>query len=255
MHMGKNPLELKSPAEVAKIRRAGALLARVLREVGEAVAVGVTTEELDRLARARIEEGKGKPAFLGMYGFPKTLCISINEEIVHGIPGKRRLERGDIVSVDCGVRMDGFYADHAMTFAVGECAPQAQRLLDVTREALKRAIAACRPGNRWGDVGWAVQSIVEENGFSVVEGYTGHGIGRHLHEEPQVENRGKAGTGRRIVPGTVVALEPMVNAGTGETETLEDDWTVVTADRSLSAHFEHTVAVTEKGVEILTLPG
>jgi methionyl aminopeptidase len=251
----RKAVELKSAAEIAIMRQAGRMLDGVMREVVEAVVPGITTDELDRLARARIREAGGKPAFLGLYGFPRTLCISINREVVHGIPGKRQLLEGDIVSIDCGVRYKGYFSDRAYTVGVGRIAPEATRLLDVTREALVRAISQCRPGNRLGDIGHAVQSWVEANGFSIVREYGGHGIGRDLHEEPRVENFGAAGSGPRLQAGMVLAVEPMVAAGGGETEVLEDDWTVVTSDGSLAAHFEHTVAVTDSGPEVLTRAG
>jgi methionyl aminopeptidase len=244
---------LKSDAEIARIRRAGRILHAVLKEVAAAAQPGVTTLELDRLARTRIREAKARPAFLGQYGFPATLCISINEQVVHGIPSKRRLQEGDIVSIDCGVVFDGFFSDSAVTVPVGRVSEEAQRLMDVTRESLDRAIAQCLPGNRTGDIGWAVESFVTQHGYSVVEGYGGHGVGRKIHEDPKVDNVGPAGTGERLRRGLVIAVEPMVNIGSGETEELDDEWTVVTKDGSLSAHYEHTVAITADGYEILTI--
>lgn len=244
---------LKSPAEIEVMREAGRITASALRVVGEAVAPGVTTAQLDEIAAEHIRNEGGKPAFLGYRGFPATVCVSVNDEVVHGIPGKRRLREGDIVSVDCGVIVDGYYGDAAMTFPVGQVSDQARRLMDVTREALDAAIARCRPGMRLGDVGNAVQTVVERAGFSVVREYVGHGIGRSMHEEPQVPNFGRAGTGVTLKPGTVLAIEPMVNAGGYAVRSLDDGWTVVTADGSLSAHFEHTVAITEDGPSILTL--
>lgn len=244
---------LKSPAEIEVMREAGRITASVLRVVGEAVAPGRTTRELDEIAAEHIRKEGGKPAFLGYRGFPATLCVSVNDEVVHGIPGKRRLREGDIVSVDCGVIVDGYYGDAAMTFPVGQVSDEARRLMDVTREALEAAIARCRPGMRLGDVGNAVQTVVERAGFSVVREYVGHGIGRSMHEEPQVPNFGRAGTGMTLKPGAVLAIEPMVNAGGYAVRSLDDGWTVVTADGSLSAHFEHTVAITEDGPSILTL--
>lgn len=244
---------LKSPAEIEVMREAGRITASALRVVGEAVVPGVTTAQLDEIAAEHIRKEGGKPAFLGYRGFPATLCVSVNDEVVHGIPGKRRLREGDIVSVDCGVIVDGYYGDAAMTFPVGHVSDEARRLMDVTREALDAAIARCRPGMRLGDVGNAVQTVVERAGFSVVREYVGHGIGRSMHEEPQVPNFGRAGTGVTLKPGTVLAIEPMVNAGGYAVRSLDDGWTVVTADGSLSAHFEHTVAITEDGPSILTL--
>ncbi|MCB2155406.1 type I methionyl aminopeptidase [bacterium] len=250
---GSHPLELKSTAEISKIRRAGHLLQRVIMEVARAVDVGVTTLELDRLAKSRIKEAGAIPAFLGMYGFPNTLCVSLNEAVVHGIPNKAPLNEGDLLSIDCGVLLDGFFADTAYTVGVGKCSAEAERLMQVTRESLELAIAKCQPGCRPGDIGHAVQTHVESNGFHVIRDYTGHGIGRHLHEDPKIENFGPAGKGKRLMPGTVIAVEPMVAVGTGDTEVLNDDWTVVTKDRSLSAHYEHTIAITQGGPEILTL--
>ncbi|MDI6713142.1 MAG: type I methionyl aminopeptidase [Anaerosomatales bacterium] len=244
---------LKSPAEIEVMREAGRITASALRVVGEAVVPGVTTAQLDEIAAEHIRKEGGKPAFLGYRGFPATLCVSVNDEVVHGIPGKRRLREGDIVSVDCGVVVDGYYGDAAMTFPVGQVSDEARRLMDVTRDALDAAIARCRPGMRLGDVGNAVQTVVERAGFSVVREYVGHGIGRSMHEEPQVPNFGRAGTGVTLKPGTVLAIEPMVNAGGYAVRSLDDGWTVVTADGSLSAHFEHTVAITEDGPSILTL--
>ncbi len=244
---------LKSPAEIEVMREAGRITASALRVVGEAVVPGVTTAQLDEIAAEHIRKEGGKPAFLGYRGFPATLCVSVNDEVVHGIPGKRRLREGDIVSVDCGVVVDGYYGDAAMTFPVGRVSDEARRLMDVTRDALDAAIARCRPGMRLGDVGNAVQTVVERAGFSVVREYVGHGIGRSMHEEPQVPNFGRAGTGMTLRPGTVLAIEPMVNAGGYAVRSLDDGWTVVTADGSLSAHFEHTVAITEDGPSILTL--
>lgn len=250
---GKNRIELKSPSEIGIMREAGHMLQRIVLEAAGAAETGVCTSEIDKLAHARIKEAGAKPAFLGLYGFPRTLCISVNEEVVHGIPGPRKLVEGDIVSIDCGLIHKGFYADTAYTVGVGKVSGQAQKLMSVTREALARAIEQCLPGNRLGDIGQAVQTWVEDNGFFVVKEYGGHGIGRELHEDPRVENFGPARSGRRLKPGLVIAIEPMVNVGTGDTEVLEDDWTVVSQDRSLSAHFEHTVAITEDGCEILTM--
>lgn len=250
----KGQIELKSRDEIAKMRRAGIILQRVLTEVCNAVEPGVTTAELDKLAKARIKENKAKAAFLGLYGFPGAVCISVNEEIVHGIPGKRELLDGDIVSLDCGVTLDGFNADMARTVAVGSISADAQRLMDITKESLAKGIAECSVGKRLGDIGFAIQQHVEKAGFSIVEDYGGHGIGRHVHEDPRVENFGRAGRGERLRAGLVLAIEPMVNIGVGGNHTLQDDWTVVSEDGSLSAHFEHTVAITDSGPQILTAP-
>lgn len=242
----------KSPAELEIMREAGRITARALRTVGEAVRPGVTTAELDALAEEVIRSAGAVPAFKGYHGFPATLCTSIGSEVVHGIPGRRRLAEGDILSVDCGAVVDGYYGDSAMTFPVGAVSAEARRLIEVTRASLEAAIARCVPGTRLYDISSAVQTVVEKAGFSVVREYVGHGIGRSMHEDPQVPNYGQPGTGPALSPGTVLAIEPMVNAGGHEVRSLADGWTVVTADGSLSAHFEHTVAITENGPWVLT---
>jgi len=253
--MVRERIELRSRDEIERIREAGLVVHDVLAEVVAAVAPGVTTAELDRLAEARARERGAVPAFKGYHGYPASLCISVNDEVVHGIPSPSRvLREGDIVGLDFGVAYRGFYGDSARSVAVGAVSPAARRLLETTRQALERAIAAAASGSRLGDVGSAVQALVESRGFSVVRDFVGHGIGRRLHEPPPVPNFGAAGTGVRLRPGMVLALEPMVNAGGPEVVTLDDGWTAVTADGSLSAHFEHTVAVTENGPEVLTLP-
>jgi methionyl aminopeptidase len=244
---------LKSADELAVMREAGRITAAALRRVGEAVRPGATTEELDALAESVIREAGAAPAFKGYHGFPATLCTSVDGEVVHGIPGSRILREGQILSVDCGAIVDGYYGDSAMTFPVGSIAPEARRLMDVTREALSAGIAQCIPGMRLHDISAAVQRVAEGAGFSVVREYVGHGIGRSMHEDPQVPNYGRAGTGPTLKAGMVLAIEPMVNAGGAEVRALDDGWTVVTEDGSLSAHFEHTVAVTEDGPSILTL--
>ncbi len=226
----------------------------VLDVLVAAAVPGVTTAELDRLAIARTRARGAAPAFLGYCGYPASLCISVNDEIVHGIPSAtRRLEEGDIVGLDYGVVLDGWYGDAARTVAVGRVAPAAAQLITVGREALARAIGAARPGGTLGDIGAAVQRYAEGEGFSVVRDFVGHGIGRRLHEPPHVPNVGTPGAGERLLPGMVLAIEPMLNAGGPEVEQLDDGWTAVTADGSLSAHFEHTVAITENGPEILGL--
>lgn len=235
------------------MRVAGRLTARVLRAVGEAVAPGVTTGELDALAEEVIRSEGAEPAFKGYHGFPATICASLNEEVVHGIPGSRRLAAGDILSVDVGAIVDGYHGDSAMTFAVGEVSQGARDLMMATEAALDAGISKCRIGMRLFDVSAAVQTVAEEAGFSIVREYVGHGIGRSMHEEPQIPNFGQAGTGPALRAGMVFAIEPMVNAGAAAVVQLNDGWTVVTDDRSLSAHFEHTVAVTDGGPEILTL--
>jgi len=242
-----------SAKEVEAIRAAGRLLSRVLDEIGQMVRPGITTAALDRRARELIEQGGAKPAFPEVRDYPATLCTSINEQVVHGIPSDQPLREGAIVGVDCGLSMDGFYADKAVTCAVGRISPQARRLIEVAQSALEAAIAQIHEGAHLGDVSAAIQKTAESAGMSVVRDYTGHGIGRHLHEEPQIPNRGTPGRGPRLRRGMILALEPMVNLGTWQVETLADNWTVVTLDRQLSAHFEHTVAVTRDGADILTL--
>ena len=248
-------IHLKSAAEIDTIARAGAILARLYREIPAQVRPGVSTAELDRWAEAFIRSHPGaEPAFKGLYGFPATLCISVNFEVVHGIPSPRRLLReGDIVSVDCGVKLDGFYADAAITLPVGAIAEPVAELLERTQVALQRGIAEARPGNRLGDVGAAIQEVADEVGYGVVRELVGHGVGRQPHEEPQVPNFGKRGKGLKLLEGMVLAIEPMFNLGTAAVRTLPDQWTVVTADRKVSAHFEHTVAVTADGPRILTI--
>jgi methionyl aminopeptidase len=253
--MVRERIELRTKDEVSRIREASLIVHDILQEIIRAVAPGVTTAELDRLAEARTRERGAQPAFKGYHGYPASICVSVNEEVVHGIPSpKRTLREGDIVGLDFGVVHRGYYGDSAYSVPVGKVSAAASRLLDTTREALARGIAAAGARNRLGDVGAAVQSYVESHGFSVVRDFVGHGIGCKLHEPPQVPNFGAPGTGVRLRPGMVLALEPMVNAGGPDVVTLDDGWTAVTADRSLSAHFEHTVAVTENGPEILSLP-
>jgi len=247
-------IELKSAKEIGLMREAGAIVAGTLKLLAAAAQPGTTTLELDKLAASELAKKKAKPAFLGYHGFPGCLCVSINQEVVHGIPSaKRKLAEGDIVGLDFGCIVGGFYADSAVTAAVGKIPASTQKLVDVTRESLSMGIDQMRPGARLGDVSAAVQKHVEANGFSIVRDFVGHGIGRALHEDPPVPNFGKAGTGMRLQPGLVLAVEPMVNAGGPEVETLSDGWTAVTKDGSLSAHFEHTIAITENGPEILTL--
>jgi methionyl aminopeptidase len=224
-------------------------------DVLEAAAVpGVTTKEMDRIAREHIEKAGARPAFLGYRGYPATLCISVNEEVVHGIPGPRKLREADIVGLDLGCIVDGFFGDAARTVAVGRASEEATRLMRVTRESLFAGIDACHPGNRVGDIGHAVQTHAEAQGYSVVREFVGHGIGTSLHEEPQVPNYGPPGRRERLVPGMCLAIEPMVNVGRAEVEVLADGWTAVTRDRSLSAHFELSVAVTALGPWILSEP-
>jgi methionyl aminopeptidase len=244
----------KSASEIEKMRRSGRVVRQVLDTVREHVAPGVTTMDLERVAAQKIKELDAKPAFKGYYDYPCVLCTSINNEIVHGIPSERRvLKAGDIVSIDTGVVMDGFYGDSAITVPVGsELTSELEKLLTVTRESLYRGIEAARIGNTIGDVGAAVQQLVEANGFSVVREFVGHGIGTKLHEDPQVPNYGIPGNGPKLRDGMVLAIEPMVNVGRSETRVLDDKWTAVTKDGSYSAHFEHCVAVTKNGPVILT---
>ncbi|HMC75079.1 MAG TPA: type I methionyl aminopeptidase [Terriglobales bacterium] len=243
----------KSRAEIEKMRRSGHIVREVLEHVRALVAPGVSTMDLERAAEKKIEEAGAKPAFKGYFDYPCVLCTSINQEIVHGIPSEKRvLKAGDIVSIDCGVVLDGYYGDAAITVPVVEVSPELTKLLEITEASLYRGIEAARVGNTVGDVGAAVQELVEANGFSVVREFVGHGIGTRLHEEPQVPNFGTRGHGARLREGMVLAIEPMVNFGKPGTRLLSDKWTAVTEDGSHSAHFEHCVAVTEGGPLILT---
>jgi len=244
----------KSPAELEKMRRSGHVVRQVLDELRAMVKAGLSTMDLERYAEKRIAELGAKPAFKGYYDYPCVLCTSVNQEIVHGIPSEKRvLKEGDIVSIDCGVVLDGYYGDAAITVPVGDhLKPELQKLLEVTEASLYRAIEAARIGNTVGDVGAAVQELVEANGFSVVREFVGHGIGTRLHEDPQVPNYGTRGHGARLREGMVIAIEPMVNAGNPGARVLEDKWTAVTEDGSYSAHFEHCVAVTKNGPVVLT---
>jgi methionyl aminopeptidase len=249
-------IPLKEPWELGVMRSAGRKLAEIVARLREVAAVDMTTADLDRLTEEAILAAGARPAFkgykVGKAVFPASLCVSINEQVVHGIPGKRRLKAGDLLSLDFGLVYGGFYADTAFSISLPPVAPETQRLLDATEEALYKAVPLARPGNRIGDLGHAVQSHVEPRGFGVVTQFVGHGIGRKLHEEPSVPNFGKKGTGNLLKAGMVLAIEPMITAGKGETKVLSDAWTVVTVDGSRSAHFEHTVAVTPSGPEVLT---
>ncbi len=253
--MSDRPIVIKNSPEIETMREAGRVNALVLKTVREMVRPGITTQELDSVAEELIRENGGKPAFKnypGPYPYPATLTISINEELVHGIPGKRKLKEGDLISVDCGTVFNGFVADSAFSMGVGEISPQAQQLLEVTEKALYLGIEKMRPGNRVGDVSATIQQFVEGYNFHVPREYTGHGVGRDMHEGPLVPNFGVSGRGIPLRPGITVALEPMVMVGTQRTRVLEDQWTVISADRSLTAHFEHSVAVTENEPIILT---
>jgi methionyl aminopeptidase len=245
-------ITLKTPQEIETMRRGGAILREVMDLLTARVKPGVTTLELDRFAHDEMIRRKTKPAFLGLYGFPGSVCISVNEEIVHGIPGPRRLVEGDIVSLDCGLIYEGFYLDTARTAPVGKTDEDSLRLIRTASEALEIGIEWLVPGRRLGDVSAAIQQHVEREGFSVVREYTGHGVGRKLHEDPKIPNHGQAGVGRRWQAGMTVCIEPMVNGGGAGTRLLADEWTVVTADGTRSAHMEHTVAITESGPEVLT---
>lgn len=243
---------IKTPEQIERMRRSCRLLVAAFREAEKWVAPGVKTKKIDQVVEDFIRAHGGTPAFKGYRGYPASVCVSINEEVIHGIPGERELREGDIVSLDMGVVLDGYYSDGAKTYAVGEVGEEARRLMDAARDALHEAIAAAREGNRIGDISWAIQRTVEARGFSVVRQFCGHGIGRSLHEEPEVPNYGTARTGPRLRRGMTLALETMVNAGGPEVEILPDGWTVVTKDRRLAAHFEHTIAVTDGAADVLT---
>ncbi len=245
-------IELKNHAQIEQMKKAGKIVADTLELMRETVRPGVTTGELDRLAEEYIRKCGAIPTFKGYNGFPAAICASVNEEVVHGFPGLRTLQSGDIISIDCGATFDGYVGDSAITLAVGEISEDLQKLLRVTEEALMLGIPQAIKGNRLYDISHAIQSHVEAHGLSVVRDYVGHGIGRVMHEEPQIPNYGKPGRGPRLEIGMVLAIEPMVNLGTYEVRTLSDHWTVVTKDGKASAHFEHTVAITENGPEILT---
>ena len=245
-------IQYKSAREIEKMREAGRIVAEVLDLISENIKPGVTTKALDKLAADHFRKRNSKPAFLGYQGFPANICVSIDEEVVHGIPSNRKLVEGQIVSIDVGSILDGYYGDAARTFAVGKIEPEAKKLLEVTEEALQRGIKKCVVGGKLGDIGHAIQSYVEAQGFSVVRDLVGHGIGRRMHEDPQVPNYGERDTGVELKEGLVIAIEPMINAGRYDIRIMSDGWTIVTADGSISAHFEHTIAITEKGPEILT---
>jgi len=242
----------KSPAEIERMRVANALVADVLAELAALVKPGVTTAELDAAAEKMVRAAGAEPAFKGYRGYPATLCASVNEQVVHGIPSARALAEGDIISLDMGVKLNGFFGDSAITVPVGRVSDDVHRLLKVTRLALDGAIETVRVGGRVSDIGHAVQQFVEANGFSVVREFVGHGIGSSLHEDPQIANYGEPGRGPRLAEGMVLAIEPMVNMGRSAVKVLGDGWTAVTRDGSLSAHFEHTVAVTKDGPDVLT---
>ncbi len=243
---------LKSNREIEIIKNNGKIVAQAIDIVSKNLKPGIKTRELDRLAKEFIESKEAKPAFYGYRGYPANICVSLDEEVVHGIPGERELRPGQLVSIDIGVYKDGYYADGAASFIVEDQNQEADRLLEVTRQALETGLIKAKTGNHLGDISHAIQSYVEKNGYSVVRELVGHGIGKSMHEEPQVPNFGQPGSGPALVPGMVLAIEPMVNAGTYKVETKADGWTIISADRSLSAHFEHTVAITENGPMVLT---
>lgn len=244
----------KSKKEIEKMRASGQLVARVLAELRRLCVPGMTTFELNETAEKMIRDAGAKPTFKGYHGYPFTLCTSVNEQIVHGFPSRYQLRSGDIISIDCGATLDGFVGDSAITVPIGKVNEDRLRLIEIAIECLERAILECRPGRRLGDLGWAVQSHAEANGYGVVRDHVGHGVGRKMHEDPQVPNYGKPGKGSEFKPGYVIAVEPMLNMGTHLTKTLKDGWTVVTEDGLPSVHVEHTVAITEDGPDVLTRP-
>ena len=246
---------LKTSRELALMREACRISAGALQVAGEAVRPGISTWEIDKIAYDYIKSQGAEPNFLNLYGFPATACISINDEVIHGIPSKKRiLQSGDIVSIDLGAKIGGYNGDNAATFACGEISEEAKRLIETTRESLYEAVKMAVPGGKIGDIASAVQTYCESRGYSVVREYTGHGVGKELHEDPSVPNYGTAGRGVRLLPGMTIAIEPMINQGTAKIKVLPDGWTVKTQDSNLSAHFEHTVAITKDGPVILTRP-
>jgi len=243
----------KSKRELEKMRAAGRLVGQVLNHLRTLAAPGVTTLEIDRAAEKMIRDAGALPTFKGYNGFPFSICASVNEQIVHGFPSNYHLQEGDIFSIDVGVTLEGFVGDTATTVPVGKVSEERIKLIQITEECLERAIEQCRPGKHLGDIGWAVQEHAEANGYSIVRDYVGHGIGRRMHEDPQIPNYGRPGLGQKIKAGYVFAVEPMVNLGSHHTKVLADGWTVVTVDGQPSAHTEHTIAITEEGPEVLTL--
>lgn len=245
-------IPIKTQSDIDAIRESGRIVGVVLNHLAEKIRPGVTTLELDKWAEATIRDLGGEPAFKGYHGFPATLCTSINEQVVHGIPSNRSLQNGDLVSIDVGAKLKGWYSDAARTYAVGDVDERSIRLIEVTKESLDIGVAQARVGNRLSDIGHAIQQHVEKAGFSVVRDFVGHGVGRQLHEEPQIPNFGEPHQGVRLKKGMVLAIEPMVNSGTFEVKILEDQWTVVTKDKERSAHFEYTIAVSDGEAEVLT---
>jgi len=242
----------KNREEIELIRESALLVSRTLGMLAAEVKPGVTTLQLDRLAETFIRDHGGEPGFLGLYDFPNTLCTSVNAQVVHGIPNDEPLKEGDVVSIDCGVKMNGFYGDHAYTFAVGEVSEEVKKLLEVTKKSLYLGIEQMHTGNRIGDISHAIQSYTEAHGYGVVRELVGHGLGRSMHEKPEVPNYGRKGSGKRIKEGLVLAIEPMINLGTRHVQQLDDGWTIITRDRKVSAHFEHDVAVVDGKPEILS---
>lgn len=247
-------ISIKSAKEIEMMKKAGRITGGALKHAGEVISVGMTTYELDKIIHRYIVSHGAKPSFLGYGGFPGSACISVNDEVIHGIPGPRKLMDGDIVSVDVGAYIDGFHGDSAKTFTVGNVSDETKALLKSTEESLYKAISLAKPGVRLGDIGFAIQKYNEDNGYSVVRQFVGHGVGRDLHEDPEVPNFGREGRGIRLIEGMVIAVEPMINMGTERVYVMPDEWTVRTYDGKLSAHFEHTIAITENGAVILTDP-
>lgn len=250
---GIEMISIKSPREIEAMRRAGRLTAQARALAGSMIRPGITTHEIDRAVRRFIESHGAKPSFLGYGGFPGSACISINEEVIHGIPGPRKLKEGDIVSVDVGAFIGGFHGDCAATYACGQISDEAKRIIEITQQSFWEGIKMARPGSRVSDISHAVQQYVEANGCSVVRDFVGHGVGVKLHEAPEVPNFGPAGHGPRLVPGMTIAVEPMVNAGDWRVKVLKDGWTTVSLDGSLTAHYENTILITEDGPEVLTV--
>lgn len=247
-------ISIKSAKEIEMMKKAGRITGGALKHAGEVLSAGMTTYELDKIINRYIVSHGAKPSFLGYGGFPGSACISVNDEVIHGIPGPRKLLDGDIVSVDVGAYIDGFHGDSAKTFIVGDASDETKALLKSTEESLYKAISLAKPGVRLGDIGFAIQKYNEDNGFSVVRQFVGHGVGRELHEDPEVPNYGREGRGVRLIEGMVIAIEPMINMGTEKIYVMPDEWTVRTYDGKLSAHFEHTIAITKDGALILTDP-
>lgn len=247
-------ISIKSAKEIEMMKKAGRITGGALKHAGEVISVGMTTYELDKIIHRYIVSHGAKPSFLGYGGFPGSACISVNDEVIHGIPGPRKLMDGDIVSVDVGAYIDGFHGDSAKTYIVGNASDETKALLKSTEESLYKAISLAKPGVRLGDIGFAIQKYNEDNGYSVVRQFVGHGVGRDLHEDPEVPNFGREGRGVRLIEGMVIAIEPMINMGTERVYVMPDEWTVRTYDGKLSAHFEHTIAITKNGAVILTDP-